>query len=64
MPEQTNDKRAALLEELASLARLSRQLARPGGPEVERAAAVKAILAYFNDPEITMAFNEIKRWYA
>ncbi|KKN61535.1 hypothetical protein LCGC14_0521230 [marine sediment metagenome] len=65
MPEQTNEKRAALLEMLAGCASITEgskgmpDLAKQLKPII-REQAVKAILLYFNDPEITMAYNEVK----
>ena len=33
-------------------------------PEYEHSNADAAILAYIDDPEITTAYNAIKKWYA
>jgi hypothetical protein len=32
-------------------------------PEKDHKDADKALLKYINDPEITKAFNDIKKWY-
>ena len=33
-------------------------------PESDHLDADKALLKYINDPEITKAFNDIKKWYS
>ncbi|KKN42477.1 hypothetical protein LCGC14_0712870 [marine sediment metagenome] len=60
MPEQTNAKRSALLEKLANYAFLAKGEGSGSAVHIYNEEAVEAILVYFNDPEITMAYNEIK----
>ncbi len=62
MPKQTNEKRTELLEKLAGLALSSKQEGSTSTSHLYEIEAVRVILAYFGDPEVTMAYNDI-RWY-
>lgn len=43
---------------------LLRRLQEPGDPEGQHGQADDALLKFIGDPEITEAFEAIKKWYA